>query len=108
MDGDTDREDGGDAEPSLGAPEGHVSQIVWLRGANNDQAADETPVEDPWASAPVWYRAKPVRWILTRAGHDPRNGNILTAAGATVFYTYRVRRKLVSRLSAILAPERAC
>ena len=33
MDGETDDEDGGDAEPSLGAPEGHESQIVWLRGS---------------------------------------------------------------------------
>lgn len=35
-DGDLDREDGGDAEPSLGAPEGHESQIVWLRGSDRD------------------------------------------------------------------------
>lgn len=33
MDGEADDEDGGDAEPSLGAPEGHESQIVWLRGS---------------------------------------------------------------------------
>lgn len=36
MDGDPDLEDGGDAEPSLGAPEGHASQIVWLRGGDRD------------------------------------------------------------------------
>ncbi|SFU86584.1 MULTISPECIES: hypothetical protein [unclassified Methylobacterium] len=36
MDEDPDLEDGGDAEPSLGAPEGHVSQIVWLRGGDRD------------------------------------------------------------------------
>lgn len=35
-DGDPDREDGGDAEPSLGAPEGHVSQIIWLWGGDRD------------------------------------------------------------------------
>ncbi|XYD12599.1 hypothetical protein R1A27_34515 (plasmid) [Methylobacterium sp. NMS12] len=35
-DGDPDREDGGDGEPSLGAPEGHESQIVWLRGSDRD------------------------------------------------------------------------
>lgn len=35
-DGDPDREDGGDAEPSLGAPEGHESQVVWLRGHDRD------------------------------------------------------------------------
>ena len=36
MDGDEDREDGADAEPSLGAPEGHASQVVWLRGSSTD------------------------------------------------------------------------
>ena len=36
MDGDPDLEDGGDDEPSLGAPEGHASQIVWLRGSDRD------------------------------------------------------------------------
>lgn len=36
IDGDPDIEDGGDAEPSLGAPEGHVSQVVWLRGGDRD------------------------------------------------------------------------
>ncbi|SDO51228.1 hypothetical protein SAMN05216360_1259 [Methylobacterium phyllostachyos] len=36
-DGDPDREDGGDAEPSLGAPENHHgSQVVWLRGSDRD------------------------------------------------------------------------
>lgn len=36
MDGPADDEDGGDAEPSLGAPESHASQIVWLRGSDTD------------------------------------------------------------------------
>ncbi|MEQ4600248.1 MAG: hypothetical protein ABN488_21045 [Methylobacteriaceae bacterium] len=36
MDGNIDDEDGGDAEPSLGAPEGHESQVVWLRGTTRD------------------------------------------------------------------------
>ena len=36
MDGNTDDEDGSDAEPSLGAPEGHASQVVWLRGGGHD------------------------------------------------------------------------
>jgi hypothetical protein len=42
-DGDPDREDGGDAEPSLGAPEGHASQIVWLRGSDADREQDISP-----------------------------------------------------------------
>lgn len=37
IEGDTDREDGADAEPSLGAPENHhASQVVWLRGSDQD------------------------------------------------------------------------
>ncbi|SEH88612.1 hypothetical protein SAMN02799636_04283 [Methylobacterium sp. 275MFSha3.1] len=36
IDGDPDLEDGGDAEPSLGAPEGQASQVVWLRGGDRD------------------------------------------------------------------------
>lgn len=39
-DGDPDREDGGDAEPSLGAPENHHgSQVIWLRGSDSDLEA---------------------------------------------------------------------
>lgn len=33
LDGDPE---GADAEPSLGAPEGHASQVVWLRGTDRD------------------------------------------------------------------------
>ena len=36
IDGDPDLEDGGDTEPSLGAPECHASQVVWLRGGDRD------------------------------------------------------------------------
>ena len=36
IDGDPDIEDGGEGEPSLGAPEGHASQVVWLRGGDRD------------------------------------------------------------------------
>ncbi|TXN51701.1 hypothetical protein [Methylobacterium sp. WL2] len=44
-DGDPDREDSGDAEPSLGAPEGHISQITWLRGSDRD--LERTSPEQP-------------------------------------------------------------
>ncbi|MBY0362330.1 MAG: hypothetical protein K2X45_10520 [Phreatobacter sp.] len=40
IEGDADREDDGDAEPSLGAPENHASQIVWLRGSSSDTEQD--------------------------------------------------------------------
>lgn len=35
-DGDADFELDADLEPSLGAPEGHESQVVWLRGGARD------------------------------------------------------------------------
>jgi len=41
-DGDPDHEDGGDSEPSLGAPESHHgSQVIWLRGNDRDLEADD-------------------------------------------------------------------
>jgi hypothetical protein len=43
IDCDPDLEDGGDAEPSLGAPEGHASQVVWLRGGDRDREEDLSP-----------------------------------------------------------------
>ena len=36
IDGDPDIEDVADAEPSLGAPEGQASQLVWLQGGDRD------------------------------------------------------------------------
>ena len=36
MDGNPDDEDGGDDEPSLGAPEDPGSQIVWFRSGDRD------------------------------------------------------------------------
>ena len=36
MDGEANDEDGANDEPSLGAPEGHDSQVIWLRGSDRD------------------------------------------------------------------------
>ena len=50
MDGNPDDEAGGDEEPSLGAPEGHASQVVWLRGTARDLELNhqlETSLENP-------------------------------------------------------------
>ena len=41
LDGDTEREDGGDAEPSLGAPNGHANHVVWLRGSDRERSHQE-------------------------------------------------------------------
>jgi hypothetical protein len=43
MDSNPDDEDDGDTEPSLGAPEGHASQVVWLRGSDLDYEGDTAP-----------------------------------------------------------------
>jgi len=41
IEGDPDREDGADAEPSLGALDNHqASQVVWLRGSSSDAEQD--------------------------------------------------------------------
>jgi len=40
-DGDPDCEDGGDAEPDLGAPEQHDNQVVWFRGSARDLEVDQ-------------------------------------------------------------------
>lgn len=47
MDADPEAEDGSDAEPSLGAPEGHASQLVWLRGTTRDLEHDRQPEHRP-------------------------------------------------------------
>ena len=47
QDGDPNAEEGGDAEPSLGAPEGHASQIVWLRGTALDLECDQHSESSP-------------------------------------------------------------
>ena len=43
VDGDPDAEPDADGEPSLGAPEGHGSQVVWLRGGDRDLEEDWGP-----------------------------------------------------------------
>jgi len=41
LDGDADHEDGGDAEPSLAAPENAIgSQVVYMRGGDQDREVD--------------------------------------------------------------------
>lgn len=50
-DGDADLEDGGDAEPSLGAPEGQDCQIVWLRGGSGDLEVDRQSEGSCWVTA---------------------------------------------------------
>ena len=78
MDGDTDSEDGGEAEPSLAAPENHYgSQVVWLRGNDADREA-----EAPESALPVVVAERaeipfaPLAWS--------GRGNIIAAAGVAL------------------------
>ena len=75
MDGDTDCEDGGDAEPSLAAPENHhVNQVVWMRGNDADHEAEAPEVVLPVVAAEcAVIPFAPLPW--------GGRGNILAAAG---------------------------
>lgn len=74
LDGDPDLEDGGDAEPSLGAPEHHEgSQVTWLRGNDQDHEAEAPEI----ALSEVTNDEQPGAIVLPWRGR----GNCITAAG---------------------------
>ncbi|MCJ2120057.1 hypothetical protein MKK65_26380 [Methylobacterium sp. J-001] len=76
MDGDTDLEDGADAEPSLAAPENHTgSQVTWLRGNDQDREAGAPETVLPEVATVI--EVEPLRW--------GGRGNVLAAAGAYLF-----------------------
>nr|WP_042669421.1 hypothetical protein [Methylobacterium sp. B34] len=84
MDGDTDREDGGDTEPSLGAPENHHgSQVVYMRGG--DQDCEEEGPEAVLPEVPAEPMAK--GQILPWRGR----GNIVAAVGVALLDLAKVR-----------------
>lgn len=74
MDEDADLEDGGDAEPSLAAPENVTgSQVVYMRGGDQDRE-----IEAPETVLPeVMTEPLPVAEILPWRGR----GNVIAAAG---------------------------
>ena len=68
IDGDADREDGGDAEPSLAAPENHHgAQVTWLRGNDADRESEAAETALPEVAI------EPLPW--------GGNGNVVAAAG---------------------------
>ena len=75
MDGDTDREDGGNDEPSLAAPENTTgSQVVYMRGGDQDREVDAPePVLPEVAATPV-IEAEILPWR--------GRGNVIAAAGS--------------------------
>lgn len=76
MDGDTDLEDGADAEPSLAVPENHTgSQVVWMRGNDADREAEAPEIVLPEVANVI--EVEPLRW--------GGRGNIIAAAGAYLF-----------------------
>jgi len=77
MDGDTDLEDGADAEASLAAPENRAgSQVVYMRGNDQDREA-----EAPEAMLPVVATdARGEAVILPWRGR----GNVIAAAGVAL------------------------
>ena len=76
MDGDTDLEDGADAEPSLAAPENATgSQVVWMRGNDADREIDAPEAVLPEVANVI--EVEPLRW--------GGRGNVLAAAGAYLF-----------------------
>ncbi|TXM66966.1 hypothetical protein FV226_22610 [Methylobacterium sp. WL12] len=84
MDGDTDAEDGGDAEPALAAPENHHgSQVVWMRGNDADREAEAVEILLPVVRVspvprfrPADIASEPLAW----GGH----GNVVAAAGVAL------------------------
>ncbi|TXN76060.1 hypothetical protein FV228_01475 [Methylobacterium sp. WL18] len=80
MDGDTDLEDGADAEPSLAAPENHTgSQVVWMRGNDADRETEAPEVVLPEMAVettPAVIQVEPMRW--------GGRGNFIAAVGVAL------------------------
>ena len=84
MDGDADHKDGGDAEPSLAAPENATgSQVVYMRGSDQDREA-----EAPEAALPeVAAEPVPASIVIPWRGR----GNIIAATGVALLDLVGVR-----------------
>lgn len=83
-DGDADHEDGGDAEPSLAAPENTTSsQVVYMRGSDRDDeaGAPETVLLE------VATETQPASIVIPWRGR----GNIIAAAGVALLDIVGVR-----------------
>jgi hypothetical protein len=86
MDGDADHEDGGDAEPSLAAPENATgSQVVYMRG--NDQDREEEDEAPETVLPEVMAEPQPDAQILPWRGR----GNIVAAMGVALLDFAKVR-----------------
>ena len=77
MDGDADDDDGGDAEPSLAAPENATcSQVVYMRGSDRDGEPDALETMLPEVPIEMAPEAIVIPWR--------GRGNIIAAAGVAL------------------------
>ena len=78
LDGDADLEDGGDAEPSLAAPENATgSQVVYMRGSDRDGEAEAAEI----VLAEVAAEPEPETPLATNILPWRGRGNVLAPAG---------------------------
>lgn len=95
LDGDPDFENGTDAEPSLGAPEGHDSQLIWLRGTDSDREIEHrAPVKasDIFAGMAATL-ADPARWTKGAAARNAAGQRVpATDPRAVCWCVYGARR----------------
>lgn len=77
MEGDTDAEDGADAEPALAAPENYRNRVVWLR--NNDSCEETEAPETMLTVVVAECPALPFAALPWRG-----SGNVVAAAGVAL------------------------
>ncbi|MCJ2049092.1 hypothetical protein [Methylobacterium sp. J-070] len=86
MDGCPDLEDGGDAEPSLAAPESATgSQVVYMRGNDQDREAEAPEAVLPEVAAEPVPEAEILPWR--------GRGNVIAALGVTILDMVGDRRR---------------
>ena len=84
MDEDPDIEEGGDAEPSLAAPENVTgSQVVYMRGGGRDGEAEAPEPMLPEVAVEPTLEEIALPW--------QGRGNVIAAAGVALLYLARVR-----------------
>ena len=83
IDGDADLEPDADAEPSLAAPEGQMSQVGWARGGDEDREAEVPEVALP--DVAVLPPAEPEHEVINVAPlRWGGRGNVIAAAGVAL------------------------
>ncbi|MCJ2051769.1 hypothetical protein [Methylobacterium sp. J-070] len=82
MDGDTDLEDGADAEPSLAAPENATgSQVVYMRGNDQDRETEAPETALPEVAAEAIPEPQPEPQLVAEILPWRGRGNVIAVAG---------------------------